>query len=104
MKLVSLRKTYNDKLPIDKPKSIRIKKKGNNYNDLSHSIFNRFDNEVIDDYDSLIRNASTTDLMDPIIKVIVMEEIPAYFAGQKTIEEVAAIIDNRAQTVIDERG
>lgn len=40
--------------------------------------------------------------MDENIGIIVLEEIPAYFAGQKTIEEVAAIIDNRAQTVIEE--
>ncbi len=62
----------------------------------------RFDYDVIDDYTSIIRSASVVGSMDENIGIIVLEEIPAYFAGQKTIEEVAAIIDNRAQTVIEE--
>ena len=34
---------------------------------------------------------------------VVMEESAAYFAGQKTIDEVVAIIDNRVQTILNER-
>lgn len=33
---------------------------------------------------------------------IVIEEVQAYFAGDKTVEETAAIIQNRAQLYIDE--
>ena len=63
----------------------------------------RFDYDVIDDYNSIIRSASAVGLMDSDIVIIVMEEISAYFAGQKPIEDVAVIIEDRAQTVIDER-
>ncbi|MBR5058613.1 MAG: hypothetical protein IKX04_08600, partial [Clostridiales bacterium] len=34
---------------------------------------------------------------------VVMEESAAYFAGQKSIDEVVAIIDNRVQTILNER-
>lgn len=63
----------------------------------------RLDYDVIEDYNDILRSASTISYMDSSIELIVMEEIPAYFAGQKSIEDVAAIIENRAQTVIDER-
>ncbi|MCQ2534941.1 MAG: extracellular solute-binding protein [Clostridia bacterium] len=63
----------------------------------------RFDYDLIDDYTSIIRSASVVGSMDKNIGIIVIEEIPAYFTGQKPIEDVAAIIENRAQTVIEER-
>ena len=34
---------------------------------------------------------------------VVMEETAPYFAGQKSLDEVVAIIDNRVQTILNER-
>lgn len=36
--------------------------------------------------------------------MIVKEEIPAYFAGQKSLDEVIKIINDRAKTYLNERG
>ncbi|MBO4241666.1 MAG: hypothetical protein J5883_00110, partial [Clostridiales bacterium] len=40
---------------------------------------------------------------DPSVRIIVSEEIDAYFAGQKSIDQVADIIQNRASTVLSEK-
>ena len=37
------------------------------------------------------------------INKILIEEMPAYFLGQKDLESVVVIIHDRAQTVLDER-
>ena len=62
------------------------------------------DYSVVDDYENMIRSCSSISHTDPAVTVIVREEIPAYFAGQKTIEEVIDIVENRVQTFLDERG
>lgn len=59
--------------------------------------------EQKDEYLSILASANHVKAVDSEILSIALEEIPAYFAGQKTLEEVCAIIDNRAQTVLDER-
>ena len=41
---------------------------------------------------------------DRAVMEIIFDEVPAYFAGDKTAEEVCAIIQNRAQTYIWEQG
>ena len=51
----------------------------------------------------MIENCRVRPACDPAILNIIHEEIPAYFAGQKEIEEVCKSINNRAQTVLDER-
>lgn len=63
----------------------------------------RYEYEIIDDYIDVISTASTIKSFDPNILIIISEEIPAYFADQKSIEDVAGIITKRAQTVVDER-
>lgn len=63
----------------------------------------RVDESIIDDYNKILKSASTVMSMDPSIYIIINEELPAYFKGQKKIEDVAAIIEDRAQTVVDER-
>lgn len=42
--------------------------------------------------------------LDTAIAPIIEEEIDAYFVGQKSIDEVIDVINNRSQTVINERG
>ena len=68
----------------------------------SYNVF-RIDDSIIDDYNRILRSGSSLLSMDPSIYIIVVEELPSYFAGQKKIEDVSAIIEDRAQTVVDER-
>lgn len=58
---------------------------------------------AIDDFRTVIDSISSIVSLDPSIMQIVNEEIGAYFSGQKDIEQVAATISDRAQTVLDER-
>ncbi|MBO7424466.1 MAG: carbohydrate ABC transporter substrate-binding protein [Clostridiales bacterium] len=58
---------------------------------------------VVDDYIDALKSATSSNTIDPAIITIVDEEIQAYFAGQKSIEEVTETIQNRAQTLINER-
>lgn len=63
-----------------------------------------FDESLIDTYASFVSNASVASAMDSAVSMVLNEEMPAYYAGQKSIDEVIAIIISRAQTIIDERG
>ena len=58
---------------------------------------------VVDDYIDALKSATSGYGVDPAIITIVDEEIQAYFAGQKSIEDVTDTIQNRAQTLINER-
>ena len=40
---------------------------------------------------------------DSSISIILIEEMPAYFTGQKDLDSVIAIAQDRAQKVLDER-
>ena len=62
------------------------------------------DYSVVDDYEAMIRSCSSISQTDTAVTVIVREEMPAYFSGQKTIEEVIDIMENRVQTFLNERG
>lgn len=57
----------------------------------------------VEAFEELVSSASYYSSLEPAIVNIACEEIGAYFAGQKTIEEVAETINDRAQTVLDER-
>ena len=46
----------------------------------------------------------STNAADAAINLILVEEMPAYFIGQKSLEEVAKVAQDRAQKVLDERG
>ena len=66
--------------------------------------FKEIDMSVIENYKKMIGSCSVSPSMDPEITIIVYEEIPAYFAGQKSFGEVAKLINNRATTYLNERG
>ena len=57
------------------------------------------DNEKLLDF---IKSVDSVYHDDKYVKVIVEEEAGAYFAGQKSAEEVAEIIQNRVQNYLDE--
>ena len=62
------------------------------------------DEQDIADYDALIMSCDHMPHTDSAIMLIVREEIQAYFAGQKTLDEVLEIINNRVATFVNERG
>lgn len=63
-----------------------------------------YSQEVVDILESMVTTASTmTESFSPVPD-IVAEEAAAYFAGDKTAEETAKIIQNRVQTYLSERG
>jgi len=61
------------------------------------------DTSLADEYIEQLSEASTSAFVYHSISLIIYEEIPAYFEGQKTFEEVAQVINDRAQKVLDER-
>ena len=62
------------------------------------------DYDVIDTYETMIDSCSAVSTTDPAVEAIIREEMPAYFAGQKTLDDVISVIEDRVQTFIDERG
>lgn len=71
--------------------------------ELENMGYNLIGETAIDDFRTVIDSISSIVSLDPSIMQIVNEEIGAYFSGQKDIEQVAATISDRAQTVLDER-
>ena len=65
-----------------------------------HSI----DYSIVDGYREVLENCTYINFTDPSIVAIVREEMPSYFCGQKTLDEVISIIEDRTQTFLDERG
>lgn len=51
-----------------------------------------------------IQSTATLYLYDSTVRAILFEEAEAYYAGQRTAEEAAAIMQNRVQTYLDEQG
>ena len=63
----------------------------------------KIDVSLADSYIEQLSSAKTSSFVYHNISLIIYEEIPAYFEGQKSFEEVAATINDRAQKVLDER-
>ena len=55
-------------------------------------------------YETLIATGDHLPYSDSSVMLIVREEIQPYLAGQKSIDEVIGIIENRVATVMSERG
>ena len=64
----------------------------------------QFTPEDIDRLEKVILTCSKSDTEDSAINLILIEEMPAYFLGQKNLDSVVKIAQNRAQKVLDERG
>ena len=67
------------------------------------SVQTKFTSEDIDNLFDAIESCSGMSRSDAAISIIIIEEMPPYFLGQKDLESVVAIIQDRAQTVLDER-
>ncbi len=64
----------------------------------------RLDMGVIDTYKEMIGTICSVENSDVARDIIIREEIPAYFVHQKDLEDVIPVIENRVQTMLDERG
>ena len=64
----------------------------------------KFSEQDINELEKIIESCSCTNAADAAINLILVEEMPAYFIGQKSLEEVAKVAQDRAQKVLDERG
>ncbi|MBR6881318.1 MAG: extracellular solute-binding protein [Clostridiales bacterium] len=64
----------------------------------------KVDEKLIDNYKKMISGCKRANSFDTQIATIVVEEIPAYFEGQKSIDDVISIAEDRAQKIINERG
>ncbi|MBR4557866.1 MAG: extracellular solute-binding protein [Clostridiales bacterium] len=58
----------------------------------------------IDSMENIISSCSRINSADADINIILIEEMPAYFSGQKDLDSVIAIAQDRIQKVLGERG
>ena len=67
------------------------------------SVQTNYTSEDINSLFDVIESCSGMSRSDAAISIIIIEEMPPYFLGQKDLESVVAIIQDRAQKVLDER-
>ena len=53
--------------------------------------------------ESIILSCSGMHTEDQAVNLILIEEMPAYFTGQKSLDDVIKIVQDRVQKVLDER-
>jgi ABC-type glycerol-3-phosphate transport system substrate-binding protein len=63
----------------------------------------KFSEKDIDNLESVISSCSAMYTEDQAINIILIEEMPAYFLGQKDLDSVIKITQDRVQKVLDER-
>ncbi|MBR4914958.1 MAG: hypothetical protein IKZ42_06745 [Clostridiales bacterium] len=84
--------------------------RGQNKRDIAMGIgseadaYKEIDSSVIENYKNMVESCSVTPSMESAVTIIIYEEMPAYFAGQKTFDDVVKLINNRATTYLNERG
>ena len=64
----------------------------------------KYSNKDIDDLEKIVLSCSRISSEDSEISLILIEEMPAYFTGQKDLSAVIKIAQDRVQKVLDERG
>ena len=63
----------------------------------------RMDDSAIADLSDLVDDLTGWYINDGSINAIIREEMPAYFEGQKTLDQIIPVLEDRVQTVINER-
>ena len=81
------------------------------YIDIRNSHLNPYDNTafpvakgIVDHYIKQTSDAVTVSDTDSGLIVIMNEEMPAYYSGQKSLEEVIKVIENRVNLMLSEQG
>lgn len=62
------------------------------------------DYSTIEDFENLIASSNTWVTTDGAINAIIREEIPGYFEGQKSLDSIIEVLENRIHTLVNERG
>ena len=75
----------------------------NNKNNFRDPLYAPIPDGVVDYYIEQISDAVVVPDIDSEVLVIMNEEMPAYFEGQKSLDEVCAIIENRVNLMLAER-
>ena len=70
----------------------------------SESATRKFTSDYVDKADKILSSCSKMNVENSDICVILIEEMPAYFLGQKDLDSVIKIAESRIQKVLDERG
>ena len=60
--------------------------------------------EMAEAFVSIVESVTTVRKTDPAVLLIIYEEAPAYLLGQKSVDDVADIIQNRCKIIVQERG
>lgn len=63
----------------------------------------KYTNEHLEKLEKIITDCTSAQYSDPAISIILIEEMPGYFSGQKKLEDVIKVAQDRVQKVIDER-
>ena len=63
-----------------------------------------FDEDVIGRYIDIMDNAQPAYNLDPDVRKVMFEEIQPYFAGDRTLDELIPVMEDRCNTIIAERG
>ena len=69
----------------------------------SVSIEIKFTEEDIDNLENTILSCSKSDCIDSAVNLILIEEMPEYFIGQKDLASVISVLQDRIQKILDER-
>ena len=64
----------------------------------------RVSEDVVNGYIEVADSINRTTSMDTAVSAILSEEMGAYFSDQKSLDDVISIVNNRAQTIVSERG
>ncbi|MBO4425853.1 MAG: hypothetical protein J5776_02485 [Clostridiales bacterium] len=64
----------------------------------------KFSNDDADNFKDIVESITVMNTSDASISKIISEEMPAYFSGQKGLDDVLEILQDRVQKVLDERG
>ena len=70
----------------------------------SESSTRKFTSDYVNKADKILSSCSKMNVENSDICVILIEEMPAYFLGQKDLDSVIKIAESRIQKVLDERG
>ena len=60
--------------------------------------------EMAKEFVSIVESVTAVRKSDPAVLLIIYEEAPAYFLNQKSVDDVADIIQNRCKIIVQERG
>lgn len=68
------------------------------------NVWQQLTQSQVDQVMQLINNADQLEVEDALVIEMILEELPPFFAGDRSVEETARIIQSRVQLYVSERG